>query len=264
MLLGWGTHYAVEAAAIGVLAHALYKGAMFLIVGGVDHETHTRDIRRLGGLRRTMPISAALMGLAAGSMAGLPLWFGFIAKELLLEAALHSGYPSGFAWLAPMLVVLASALNVAIAWRLFHGVFFAPPPRPSPEIRGGSVHDPHPAMLFGPGILGLLSVSLGAWPWLANGLAAEASSAILGETAQVKLAVWHGLTTPLMLSLTALAVGTGLYAVYGHAAALLTRALCVSLNSVYNGALDGLYSVAQAIPRVLQNGRRERNGASAF
>jgi len=250
MLLGWGTHYAVEAAMVGMLAHALYKGAMFLLVGGVDHETHTRDIRQLSGLRRAMPISAALMGLAAGSMAGLPLWFGFIAKELLLEAALRSGYPSALAWLAPTLVVLAGALNVAIAWRLFHGVFFGQ----AADFNGRHVHDPRLAMLLGPGILGALSVVLGAWPGLANGLAAQASSAILGEAAQVKLALWHGITTPLMLSLTALAVGTGLYAAYGHAAALLTRALGVSLNSVYDGALAGLYSFAQTTTRVLQNG----------
>lgn len=250
MLLGWGTHYAVEAAAVGVLAHALYKGAMFLIVGGVDHETHTRDIRQLSGLRQTMPISAALMGLAAGSMAGLPLWFGFIAKELLLEAALHSGYPSALAWLAPALVVLASALNVAIAWRVFHGVFFGP----VADFGGKHIHDPHLAMLLGPGALGVLSVILGVWPGLANGLAAQASSAVLGEAAQVKLALWHGVNTPLMLSLTALAVGTGLYVVYGRAATWLTRALGVSLNSVYNGAMDGLYSFAQVTTRALQNG----------
>ena len=254
MLLGWGTHYAVEAAMVGVLAHALYKGAMFLIVGGVDHATHTRDIRQLSGLRRAMPISAALMGLAAFSMAGFPLWFGFVAKELLLEAALHSGYPQIVSWLAPASVVLASLLIVAIAWRLFHGVFFGPPPQPSPEVRGGSVHDPHLAMLLGPGILGALSVMLGARPGLANGLAAQASSAILGEAAPVKLALWHGITTPLMLSLTALAVGTSLYAAYGRAAALLTRALRVSLNSLYNTALDGLVSFAQTTTRVLQNG----------
>lgn len=250
MLLGWGTHYAVEAAMVGVLAHALYKGAMFLIVGGLDHETHTRDIRQLSGLRRTMPISAALMGLAAGSMAGLPLWFGFIAKELLLEAALHSGYPSALAWMAPALVVLASALNVAIAWRVFHGVFFGP----VADFGGKHIHDPRLAMLLGPGALGVLSVVLGAWPGLVNGLAAQASSVVLGEAAQVKLALWHGVNAPLMLSLTALAVGTGLYAVYGRAAAWLTRALGVSLNRVYDGAMDGLYAFAQATTRALQNG----------
>jgi NADH:ubiquinone oxidoreductase subunit 5 (subunit L)/multisubunit Na+/H+ antiporter MnhA subunit len=250
MLLGWGTHYAVEAAAVGVLAHALYKGAMFLIVGGVDHAAHTRDIRQLSGLRRAMPISAALMGLAAGSMAGLPLWFGFIAKELLLEAALRSGYPHIVAWLAPASVVLASWLNVAIAWRLFHGVFLGR----AADFNGKHVHDPRWAMLLGPGILVVLSALLGAWPWLANGLAAQAASAILGKATPVKLALWHGLNTPLLLSLTALAAGTGLYAVYGRAADWLTRALRVSLNSVCDGALDGLYSFAQTTTRILQSG----------
>ncbi len=82
------------------------------------------------------------------------------------------------------------------------------------------------AMLLGPGVLFALSVLLGLWPWLANGLAAQASPAILGETAQVNLALWHGLNTPLMLSLMALAAGTGLYVVYGRAVHILAARQC--------------------------------------
>ncbi len=248
MLLGWGNHYAVEAAMVGVLAHALYKGALFLLAGGIDHAAGTRDIRRLGQLRQAMPVSALLMGAAAFSMAGLPLLFGFVSKELFLEAALHSDWP----WLAPGAAALAAVLNVAIALRLFHGVFFAPPPQAGHT--DAHPHDPPPAMLLGPAVLGGLSVLLGVWPALANSLVAQAAAAALGESVKVELAVWHGVTPPLILSIAAIALGVGLYLLYDRAAALVGRLTPVSFNRVYDGAVAGLYQSARAVTGLLQNG----------
>jgi multicomponent K+:H+ antiporter subunit A len=93
MLIGQDTEVAFKALAIGIFAHALYKSALFLVAGIVDHETGTRDLRRLGGLWRAMPITFVVSGVAALSMAGLPPLFGFLAKETLLATATHPSVP---------------------------------------------------------------------------------------------------------------------------------------------------------------------------
>jgi multicomponent Na+:H+ antiporter subunit A len=107
MLLGLGTAAAVSAALAYLLGHALYKGALFLVAGAVDHEAGTRDVAVLGGLGRAMPITAMAGGLAALSMAGLPPFFGFLGKELTYESALAG--PSG-----GVLVAIAVAVNVLL------------------------------------------------------------------------------------------------------------------------------------------------------
>ena len=110
-LLGLGGALAVRAALAFLLGHALYKGALFLVAGALDHQTGTRDVDRLAGLARAMPITALAAGLAALSMAGIPPLFGFIAKELSYEATLHA--PAS-AWVTAA-AVLANALLVAAA-----------------------------------------------------------------------------------------------------------------------------------------------------
>lgn len=251
MLLGWGTSEALAAAMVGVVVHALYKGALFLLAGGIDHEAGTRDIRQLGGLRRAMPISAALTGITAFSMAGLPLLAGFVAKELLLEAALHSGYPPVLGGLAATAVVLAGLVNMAVALRLFHGIFWGPPR----AAAGRHVHDPPLAMLLGPGLLAALTLLVGLWPAALNALVQGAAAAAAGAEVPVKLALWHGLSLPLLLSAVAIAAGVGLYLVYGRVAALLDRVLRFSFNHLYDGAVAGLLWLAQATTARLQNGR---------
>lgn len=253
MLLGWGGHYAVQAAMVGVLVHALYKGALFMLAGGIDHETGTRDIGLLSGLRRMMPVSAWLTFAAALSMAGIPLLFGFLAKELLLEAALHTemGEPAG--WLMVGAVVLASLLNVAIALRLAVGIFFGPTRYPDQETH--TVHDPYLAMLFGPGVLAGLTVLFGVWPGAVNGLMTQASSMVLGELVAVKLALWHGITTPLILSMVAIGLGVAVFWGYGVAAAAATHLLRPSFNFFYDLALANLLKGSTSLTNFLQNGR---------
>ncbi|MBW3600207.1 MAG: hypothetical protein KY475_23405 [Planctomycetes bacterium] len=115
MLLGVGTEKAIAGAVSMLLAHALYKGALFLVAGAVDHESGTRDIERLGGLRRKMPLTATAAGLAALSMAGIAPTIGFIAKETALEAMEKSARPVlgvGVVMIAGMLMVAVAAILV--------------------------------------------------------------------------------------------------------------------------------------------------------
>jgi NADH:ubiquinone oxidoreductase subunit 5 (subunit L)/multisubunit Na+/H+ antiporter MnhA subunit len=93
MLIGQDSEIAFKALVVGLLAHALYKSALFMIAGIVDHETGTRDLRRLGGIRRAMPVTFLVASIASLSMGGLPPLFGFLAKETLLATTTHPGVP---------------------------------------------------------------------------------------------------------------------------------------------------------------------------
>ncbi len=117
-LIGLGTPLAMKGAMVLLLAHAMYKGALFLVAGAVDHESGTRDVRILGGLLRSMPITAFAAGLAGLSMAGLPPFFGFIAKELMYEGDLDvSAWLAGAALLAAVSgVFVAGAVSLEPFW----------------------------------------------------------------------------------------------------------------------------------------------------
>jgi len=116
---------AYKALVIGILAHALYKSALFLAVGIVDHETGSRDLRRLGGLRKRMPFTFIITAVAALSMAGLPPLFGFLAKETLLATAVYTSLPQAINWIFPAAAVIAGSLVLAqsglLVWDTFMG-----------------------------------------------------------------------------------------------------------------------------------------------
>ncbi|MFZ4815280.1 MAG: hydrogen gas-evolving membrane-bound hydrogenase subunit E [Phototrophicaceae bacterium] len=115
-----------KALAIGILAHALYKSALFLSVGTIDHMAHTRIIDELGGLWRKMPLTLIVVIISALSMAGVPLLFGFVSKEVLLDATIHYMTATFLGQAALWLVFVAAALNGTVAYILIWDVFFAP------------------------------------------------------------------------------------------------------------------------------------------
>jgi len=204
--LGGGNRDAALAAAAMLLAHALFKAALFLVVGVVDTVAGTRDLRRLSGLGRRAPVLAAIAGLAAASMAGIPPTAGFVAKEAIVEALLH-GTAADRAVLA--CVVLGAALTVAYTLRLLWGAFAAKPRVPETVPRpAGWVFLAPPALLAVAG--------------LATGVAAPAVGAVLARYADAApargpayhLALWHGVTPALGLSALALAAGAGLFALW--------------------------------------------------
>src|SRR6056297_126548 len=117
VLLGIGTPMAVLAALFHILNHATFKAALFMSSGIIDHEAGTRDIRRLGGLRKLMPITFVIATLAALSMAGIPLLNGFLSKEMMLEEATHTTL-FGVWWLVPALATFGSLFSAAYCFRL--------------------------------------------------------------------------------------------------------------------------------------------------
>ncbi len=254
LLLGLGTPLAVSAAMVFLLAHSLYKGALFMVAGAVDHATGTRDVTRLGGLAAALPLLAAAALTAGLSMAGVAPELGFVAKELLYETALAP--PAG--WIgAPVILtvaVIASALTVAVAGRVVLRPFF---------VRATAlpaVHAPDLALLLGPVLLALLGLGLGLAPQrLVGGLVAAAASAVRDAPTAVPLALWHGLSPALGLSLLTLLAGAGLYVLAGsralaRAAAALAPLAALTPTRAYDAALVGLKALATGQTRVLQNG----------
>ncbi len=248
MLLGLGSDMAVKAALAMLVAHALYKGALFLMAGAVDHGTGTRDVTALGGLRRIMPFSAAGGIIAGLSMAGIPLTFGFVAKELFYEAAGHG--PAHL--LLTAAAVLASAGLAAVFVIAVLRPFFG---RTNVTLKP---HEVSPVLWVCPLVLGLISLILGMVPGLADRLFSAAASAVKGAEIPVSMALWHGFTPELALSALTLALGAGIYFSRRWLAAipgLLAPVAGISPERLYMGGIAGMLRIAKFQTRVLQNGR---------
>ncbi|MFZ9691782.1 MAG: putative monovalent cation/H+ antiporter subunit A [Phycisphaerales bacterium] len=251
MALGIGTQAALVAAFAYLLAHACFKGSLFMVAGAIDHGTGERDAERLGGLRRAMPALFATGLLAALSMAGLPPLLGFVGKELVLEASLHAPVASG--WLVGA-IVLAAALTVAVAWlcgvKPFTGALLATPETP---------HAPSPSLLLGPALLAALGLAFALAPAVsATPLVAAAAAATAGEPIAAKLALWHGLTPALGLS--ALAVGAGVACIAWRRPLRRLVGLGGALDrfgpqAAYDATLSGLVALASGQTRVMQSGQ---------
>jgi len=204
LLIGQDTDIAFKALVISVIAHGLYKSALFLVAGIVDHETGTRDLRQLGGLRRKMPFSMGIAALAGLSMAGLPPMFGFLAKETLLASAVHPSLPKALSIVFPAAVVIAGALVLAQAGLFVWDTFLG-------KRRNSSIQ-PHEApwgMLLAPLIPATLSILFSVLPEpepLATFLASAAGVAFGGDV-KVSLTLWAGLTVPFLLSVFAVTIG---------------------------------------------------------
>jgi multicomponent K+:H+ antiporter subunit A len=252
VLIGQDTEIAFKALVIGVLAHALYKSALFLVVGSVDHEAGTRDLRGLGGLARAMPFSFAIGGVAALSMAGLPPLFGFLAKETLLATATHPSVPSLVNFLFPAATVIAAALVLAQAGMLLWDTFLGKPRTPTLQA-----HEAPWAMLLAPAVPALISLAIGLLPepeFLAQLLAAAAAE-VFGAKVKVSLALWTGITVPLLLSMLAVSLGTAIFLARHRVRAWQVRIdERWSLNTLYAGLL-GLIDRAARLATRLQSGR---------
>jgi multicomponent K+:H+ antiporter subunit A len=207
LLLGLNTELALIAAVFHMLNHATFKASLFMATGVVDHETGTRDLKRLNGLRRAMPITATLATVAAGAMAGVPLLNGFLSKEMFFEETIVAG--SGGWWFAlPAVATAGGIFSVAYSLRFIHEVFFGPPTEDTPR----SPHEPR-RMLVPSALLVVACVLVGTLPAATIGpLLATAGRAILGANLpSYELAVWHGFTPALGMSMIALAGGVGFY-----------------------------------------------------
>jgi multicomponent Na+:H+ antiporter subunit A len=250
LLLGLDTMLSVKAAVVLLVVHALYKGALFLVAGAVEHEAGTRDLTRLGGLFRFMPVTAIAAMLAALSMAGLPPLLGFIGKELLYEAKTQA--PRA-AEVILALGVLSNVLLVAVAGSAGIRPFFGRR-RETPRL-------PHEAPLslwLGPALLAVVGLFIGLFPdTIAPTLVAPAVAAVRAEPTEVRLQLWHGVNPVLLLSAFTLVFGVATYFLRDR----LRRAFAATQHLArfgpeqwYGMALSALKRIAESQTRWLQNG----------
>lgn len=206
LLLGLGTPLSPVAAVFHIINHAVFKASLFMAAGIIDHECGTRDMRRINGLWKYMPITATLGILAAGAMAGVPFLNGFLSKEMFFaETVAHPALSGLSAFLLPGIATLGGILSAAYSARFVHDVFFNGEPVDLPR----TPQEPTRWMRFPVEVLVGLVIAVGLLPQIVVApLLKLASAAVLqAELPPFKLAIWHGFNLPLVMSLVALGGG---------------------------------------------------------
>ena len=209
LLSGLDTPLGQIAAIFHIMNHATFKASLFMAAGIIDHETGTRDIRLLSGLWRYMPITATLAMIAAGAMAGVPLLNGFLSKEMFFAETIEMHDNSLVDQWLPYIVTLASTFTVAYSLRFIRDVFFGPAPKNLPR----TPHEPPFLMRLPAELLVMACLVVGIIPARTVGPALDAAiRAVLGPAPpQYSLAVWHGFTPELLMSVVALGGGIAVY-----------------------------------------------------
>ncbi|MGD8366548.1 MAG: proton-conducting transporter membrane subunit [Desulfobacterales bacterium] len=250
MFLGGRTTPALTAAATFLLVHALYKASLFLATGSIDHQAGTRQLDRLGGLWRAMPLTAIAVAAAAMSMAGFPLFFGFIGKEIMYKGALTEDM---FPMFATAAALLSNSLMTAVAGIVFLGPFFG---RRPDEL--GKVTEAPWTMRLGPAVMGILGIVFGIIPWwVAANLIEPAVRSFDPTTERITLSLYHGINTPLLLSIVTLTLGALVYrsrSIARRVTAAAADRLPVTTQRLYQGGLDLFLNGAAAATKALQNG----------
>jgi len=260
-LIGLASPLSTVAAVFHILNHAAFKAALFMSAGIVDHETGTRDMRRLGGLLAVLPVMGTLVMVAAAAMAGLPPFNGFISKEMMLHEAVHTGLWGGASWLVPVLATAGGLASAAYSLRLVHDTFFGGPARDLPNPHP---HEPPWGMKAPVLLLVLICVAVGLAPmWIAGPLVAAVAQAVLGAPAPTfELALWHGLNLPLGLSAVAVAGGAVFYLGLRRGGRLHRwQPLALQGRNVFTALVDGLFGLAGRVTQRLENGSLQRYAA---
>ncbi len=208
-LIGLDSPLSAVAAVFHVVNHATFKASLFMAAGIIDHECGTRDMRRINGLWKYMPHTATLAIVAAAAMAGVPLLNGFLSKEMFFAEALELRELGLLGALAPGIVLAGGAFGVAYSIRFIHDVFFNGEPRDLPK----TPHEPPRFMKVPVEILVVVCLAVGVLPALTVGpLVDAAARAVLGGPLPAySIAIWHGFTPALALSLLAFAGGGAMY-----------------------------------------------------
>lgn len=210
-LLSFGSPLAAVAAIFHMLNHATFKASLFMAAGIIDHEAGTRDMRKLSGLFSYMPITATLAMVTSAAMAGVPLLNGFLSKEMFFAETLGQHSDSALDHVLPYVATIAGAFSVTYSIRFIHTVFFGEAPLALPR----KPHEPPRWMRLPIEFLVLVCLVIGIIPSVTIGsyLHTAVTSVLREYTPLYSLAIWHGINTPLIMSLTALISGALLYLV---------------------------------------------------
>ncbi|WP_416397208.1 monovalent cation/H+ antiporter subunit A [Allohahella sp. A8] len=256
LLFGLSTQLAAVAAVFHIINHATFKASLFMAVGIVDHETGTRDMRKINGMLKYMPYTAVLAMVAASAMAGVPLLNGFLSKEMFFAETLAQDLFGAFSWVIPVLATVAAIFSVAYSLRFIHDVFFNGEPIDLPK----TPHEPPRYMRVPIEILVAICLAVGVFPDLAvYDLLRSASSSVLGtEVPQFSLAVWHGFNLPLLMSAVALLGGLAVYASRAQLFRFQARFREPDANLVVEREIQRFVRLCQRLTLGLENGSLQR------
>ncbi|NBC96190.1 MAG: DUF4040 domain-containing protein, partial [Deinococcus-Thermus bacterium] len=251
MLLGFGTPGAAAVAMLHIANHVLFKAALFMTAGIVDHETHTRDAKRLGGLLWLMPVTGTIAIVTALSMAGIPPLNGFYSKELMLEEAAHTTW-AGSGWALAALATLGALFSVAYSFRYAGHVFLGPVRDDYPH----KPHDPNFGFYAAPALLALGVVAAGLFPNATVGPIKNAAAAAVtnGAYSVYPIKIWHGLTPALLMSVIAVAGGAALLAAYRPLARLWAARGPFHAKDAFDAVIGGCVGAARRVTETMHDG----------
>ena len=257
LLLGLNSPLAAVAAVFHILNHATFKASLFMAAGIIDHETGTRDMRRLGNLRRYLPWTSALAIVASLAMAGIPLLNGFLSKEMFFAEAIDIPGHRAMRDAIAVAALLYGIFGVAYSLRFVYETFFGEGPR----ALDTTPHEPPRWMKIPVEVLVVLCVAVGMFPAFTVAPVLKAGAgAILGSAMpDYSLAVWHGINTPLLMSLAGIAGGVLLY--FGlrrlfDLHAIVRRSLG---RNLFRWNMEALYAVAGRFTARVANGSLQRS-----
>ncbi|WP_425045661.1 monovalent cation/H+ antiporter subunit A [Primorskyibacter sp. S87] len=259
MLLGFGTQLAALTAVFHIINHATFKAALFMSAGIVDHETHTRDIKRLGGLRHLMPVTFTIATIASLSMAGLPPLNGFLSKEMMLVETTETVWLNSH-YLVPGLALLGALFSAAYSYRYIAHVFLGPKRDDYPA----TPHDPGPGMWLSPAILVVLVVAIGLFSKAIVGPLVEvAAKAVTGseKLPYYSLKIWHGFTPALYMSIVAVLGGVLLLALHPRLERIWNALPRPEAKQIFDAVIGACTAASNRITDLLHNGAVTRYAA---
>ncbi|WOI34533.1 monovalent cation/H+ antiporter subunit A [Tritonibacter scottomollicae] len=259
MLLGMGTKLAAVVAVFHIINHATFKAALFMSAGIVDHEAHTRDIKRLGGLRHLMPVTFVIATLASLSMAGIPPLNGFLSKEMMLEEISHTSWMQSPLAMS-ILATIAAMFSAAYSFRYIAHVFLGPKRDDYPA----KPHDPGFGMWASPALLVTLVVLIGLFSAkLVGPLVAASASAVIGgeKLPYYSLKLWHGVTPALYMSIIAIVGGLVLLALHRPLERVWTALPRPEAKEIFDAIVGAATRLMQGITARLHDGSLTRYGA---
>jgi multicomponent Na+:H+ antiporter subunit A len=261
-MYGYTTHLepgiGVAAATFHLVNHATFKASLFLVAGIVAHEATTRDIRKLGGLRKEMPLTFIIASIGALAMAGLPPLNGFLSKEMFYESSLEMGNALGspFNIIVPAIAVMGGVLTFAYSIKLIDGIFLGKRKNDGLPVH---IHDPPAVMLIPAAFLAALVVLFGLVPSIPiHTIVEPTTSGILLEHVELHVEMWHGFTPSALMTVITFTLGLMVYSKYDVIAAWQDRFNLryphISVNYYYDLLVNNAKASARRISSITQPG----------
>ncbi len=256
-LIGLSSPLSAAAAVFHIINHATFKASLFMVAGIIDHECGTRDMRRLRGLFKFMPYTATLAMVAAASMAGVPLFNGFLSKEMFFVESLALSHLGWFGTVAPVVVTFGGMFSVAYSARFVHNVFFNGTPTDLPR----TPHEPPRFMKIPVELLVVLCILVGVLPSLtvAPLVFLAAVDVFGGPIPHQPISLWHGFNIPLLMSAIALLGGVLMFWLLQHRFNLhLIAPKELTGHRIFVHTIETLRACARGLTTRLQNGSLQR------